>query len=280
MFQDEYKKAYNSIRPDEALVNTVLDNARTEINEHQKFTLAGLATKKMHHRRTRFFRPLIAAAACCLCLCISMPVFAAKSPHFYRAIAHISPKLADILIPIEKTSSSQGITLEVEGIHIEGNRAEILVSLRDDEDSDEDKINGKADLFDSYRFSSHSGESTLGGCSYLSYDAESGKAYFNIDVQSENQFDTEKLNFSVSEIITELSAEEKPINLSAALSDADLKNISISGRGGIMKPEEIPEAFQKKKGLWMTHDHNIRCWIRPVSEIVHRMISQSPELPI
>lgn len=65
---------------------------------------------------------------------ICAPVCAANSPAFHKIVEYLSPALADKLVPIEESSTSQGITMQVEAIHLEGNEAEIIVSFRDAEE--------------------------------------------------------------------------------------------------------------------------------------------------
>lgn len=138
MFEDTYKKAYDFVAPSQKLVTETIAMAEN----------AGGVSKK-----SMVLKTAAAAVVIFLCFFAAIPVCAAHVPAFYRIIEFLSPALSDRLVPVEKSSSSQGITMEVEAVDLQGREAEIIISLRDDAESSENRIDGPADLFDSYSLS-------------------------------------------------------------------------------------------------------------------------------
>ena len=58
-------------------------------------------------------RPLVIAAAVCLCIALAIPVMAATIPSFNHLVSLVSPQIAQKLQPIELVSVSNGIKMEV-----------------------------------------------------------------------------------------------------------------------------------------------------------------------
>ena len=137
MFAEKYRRAYDEVTPSQQIVSAVLRQAEE-------------AQGAPGRRNRRKIRTAAAAAAVFLAVCAGgfavLPVCAAQIPAFYRVIEFVSPGLADRLIPVEKSSSSQGITMEVEAVDLQGDAAEIIVSVRDEEGSALDRIHGPVDL--------------------------------------------------------------------------------------------------------------------------------------
>ncbi|MDE6844540.1 MAG: hypothetical protein K2J99_02060 [Lachnospiraceae bacterium] len=80
----------------------------------------------------------------------------------------------------ESECADQGIIMRVEGIWLEENHAEIVVSFGNQEEYHH--IKGKVDMYDSYRLVSHEGAGRIGGCFFLTYDELEERAYFRIDM--------------------------------------------------------------------------------------------------
>ncbi len=215
MFRNDYKKAYDKIGPNQDQVERLLSVAREE--RGQTYT-------------ARTWKPAAAVIVCCICIWNVLPVCAANIPSFYRVIEAVSPGIADLFVPVEESSKSQGITMQVEAVNLDENQAEILVSFQGEEGVY--KINGKADIFDGYGLESYTGSSWIGGCQFLRYDADTDKAYFMISVQSEEPFEKNKLVFYVNSFICGITEEERDIDLSVVRYGADTKNVTVSGSGG------------------------------------------------
>ncbi len=123
-----------------------------------------------------------------------MPVLAANIPAVYRFLQEISPALADFFVPIEKSCTKKGVTMQVESVYVEGNRAEVYISFQDAE-YDGNVIGGEIDLWTGYRLQSKTGCSVIGGHSFAGYDAETGKSYWKVSLQGGGDLKTDKLTF-------------------------------------------------------------------------------------
>lgn len=234
MFEARYKKAYDTVMPSEELISETMKKAKAEKDSSRGKSVG-----------TRLaFRLSLAAAAAVVCIVTAVPVCAAHVPAFYRIVEYLSPTLADRLVPIEKSSTSQGITMEVEAIHLEGNEAEIILSLRDAEGSTQDFVHGEMDLFDSYGLSDYTNDSMIGGCHFLTYDEEEDKAYFRVDVQSDNAYQSDKLQFSLHSILCDKSSDSRAVDLSGIVYSADTKPVTLSGSSGVLTDDLLPDSLK------------------------------------
>lgn len=240
MFEERYRRAYDSIKPSQELVCEVI--RRAEEAKKLQGTDRKCTVWETGRKRAMWAAGVLMAVLCCMVSVL--PVCAAKIPAFYRVIEYLSPALADSLIPIEKSSSDQGITMEVEAVNIEGNEARIIVSVRDEEGSNLDRIHGPVDLFDSYDLSSFGSEQIVGGCSFLNYDEETGRASFEVTVLSSGRYQSDKFRFRVREILCDGSEETREIDLAALGSQADMRCVSLNGMGGIVERDDLPDSLK------------------------------------
>lgn len=238
MLKGRYKKAYDTIMPSQELVADTIEKARAE----------NVVSRKASVGKPLVLKLSLTAAAAVLCFVMAVPVCAAYIPAFYKIVEYLSPTLADQLVPIEESSTSQGITMQVEAIHLEGNEAEIIVSLRDAEDSMQDLVHGEMDLFDSYGLSDYTNDSWLGGCSFLTYDENDDKAYFKVYVQSDNAYQSDKLQFSVSSVLCNKYHDTRDVDLSGIVYSAETKRAALSGSGGPVTEEMLPDFLQNVPG--------------------------------
>lgn len=248
MFQEEYKKAYNRISPTQKIQEKVQQMAKEEIKKQeirkQKIGRQEIGKQKDNYFFHKIFgKPIIVALMICFGLGIVIPVSAAQIPVIYAIIENISPKLADLLVPVEKSCTDKGICMQVEAIQIEGNQAKIYLSFFDQEGKD--RIGKNMDLFGSYGLLSRDGKSNIAGCSFLTYQEENKKAYFQVSVQAQDAFEKKKLTFYVSELLGKLTKNEQEIDLSNTVYQAETKNVAINGASG---KEDIAKYAQKLKG--------------------------------
>lgn len=228
MFQERYKRAYNTISPSQALVSDTIARARS----------GSRGTVKSR------FVAKISLAAAALCLVMAVPVCAAHIPAFYKIVEYISPAMADQLVPIEKSCTSQGITMQVEAINLKGNEAEIIISLQDAQGSTQDLVHGEMDLYDSYGLSDYTNDSIVGGCLFLTYDEAEDKAYFQVMVQSDNAYQADKLRFWVHAVLCDKYEETKNVDLSGIDYAPGTKQVTLSGGGGLMPEEMLPDSLR------------------------------------
>ncbi|MDE7477686.1 MAG: hypothetical protein K2M91_07020 [Lachnospiraceae bacterium] len=243
MFDSSYKKAYHTITPSQKLISDTIEKMQIEKIQIEK-SVASKSSGKNHFA----LRVSITAAAAVLCLVMAVPVCAAKIPAFYKIVEYLSPALADRLVPIEQSSTSQGITMQVEAIRLEGNEAEIIISLSDAEDSTQDLVHGEMDLFDSYNLSDHTNESIVGGCHFLTYDEAEDKVYFQVNVQSDNVYQSDKLQFSVCSVLCDKVHDTRDVDLSGIVYSAETKRVTLSGSGGSVSKDMLPDFLQNVPG--------------------------------
>lgn len=185
MFEENYRHFMDGISADEELVDKTL----RKMKKMQK------PAKGIHI----MCRTAAAAAAVFLFLGVSIPVLAAKAPEVYGAVLKAAPGIAGFFTPVKKSCTDQGIHMEVESAYVEQDTAQIYVSIQDLEQR---RLDDTADLFDSYYLLSPYGGA--GGCSLVSFDEETGKAVFHIQMaQWENRpFVKEKMVFGMRQILT------------------------------------------------------------------------------
>lgn len=240
MFQDTYKSAYHKIafqgEVSEAQVAEWIGSFDREKSKKKEFWTdknAGKMVRRESGKTWRILRPAAAVALIvCLTAVIGMPVAAKNIPAFYGVLERNAPGLLDYLIPVQETDSSQGIVLTLEAAHVEGNWAEILVSFSDDGIGD--SIHGMVDMYDSYHLQSYGAESNVGGCTFIEYDPEQDKAYFQIDLTStDGNFDTERMEFSVYQLLVDCESFTEEIMLDEMVKSVALKPVSLNGRSGM-----------------------------------------------
>ena len=240
MFQDTYKSAYHKITAQgnvsEAQVAEWIESVDRGKSQ-EKVVLRNRDAKKAAGRSgTKTRRVLRPAAAvvliACLTVVLGLPIAAENIPAFYGVLERNAPGLLDYLIPVQETDSSQGIVLTLEAAHVEGSRAEILVSFTDDGTGD--YIHGMVDMYDSYNLQSYSAESNVGGCAFMEYDEEQDKAYFQIDLTStDGSFDTERMEFSVHQLLVDCESFEQEILLDDMVQSVEVKSVSLNGQSGM-----------------------------------------------
>lgn len=254
MFAEQYRRAYDAVAPSQEMVDAVLRQAQNtqalRKNGEVSYVGEGLTGEVCvrNGMGTSVIAVAVAVLAASLGLFTALPVCAAQIPAFYRVIEYLSPALADRLIPVEKSSSSQGITMEVEAVDLQADVAEIIVSVRDDEGSAFDRIHGPVDLFDSYRLTGFESSHVSGGCHFLTYNEETGRAYFKVTVQTDGEGWSEKLRFSVREILCNKTKEKRVIDLSDVCESVATRLVPLSGMGGMMEEADLPDSLKLVSG--------------------------------
>lgn len=175
------------------------------------------------------------AMAACLCLVVSVTVsgMAASVPGFYDVLYEISPTTAQFFRPVQLSCEDNGIDMEVKGVYIHGDTAEIYISMQDLEG---DRIDGTVDLFDSY--SIHTPFDSTGHCEFAGYDSATQTATFLITIEQwdDQSIQGEKLTFSVREFLSDKKVWEGPmddVNLSTLALVTQTQEVSPRGFGGL-----------------------------------------------
>lgn len=106
MYQKEYNSMNEQIVPDNGLNAEVMEKAVP--------------------RSRKAFRPATAIAAMLVIAMIAVPVMAAAMPWILEVVV---PQLTESLEPVQRSVTSNGITMEVVGAAVRGNQAELVVSI-------------------------------------------------------------------------------------------------------------------------------------------------------
>lgn len=221
MFQEAYKRAYECKVPERDFLQKIEDKCNRKSQE--KWLGAVL-------------RPVLAVVAVCFGLGVTlMPVMARELTGVYRIIERYAPSLAEYVLPQQYASSSAGILMQVEAVNINEKDAEVVVSFTDEPGFD--YIQGKVDMYDSYHITSYSGDSNVGGCSFLEYDEAEDKAYFKLQMSSWDSFDVDKLRFQVGMLLTNCAEEKVAVDLADMDRTPVLKSVTLNGSGGTMSAQ-------------------------------------------
>lgn len=220
MFQEEYKKAYDGIKP-------------RKLNAEELYSrMEAQRDWKVRH----LVKPIaVSALSICLFCMLAMPVLAEQIPAVYRVIQKFAPALAAYVLPEETSCTSKDITLQVEAVNIDGNTGEIILSFSDADGSSKDQISGRVDLYDSYRIVNYGEAWQSGGCSFLEYDPVEDKAFFKVDITSEREFEKDKVRFAVTQLLTRYEREERKIGLEQRIEDPKEKILERTGGGGVLE---------------------------------------------
>lgn len=233
VFREAYRGAYDRVLPDADSIEKIMARAMgkglaPEMTQECKTNRKPRVRRRQNRRHRKGALPAAAALLfVCILFAASLPALASHIPAVYRMLERYVPDMADYIVPEELECVDQGIIMRVEGIRLEGNHAEIVVSFGNQEGYHH--IKGKVDMYDSYGLVSYQGVGTIGGCFFLTYDEAEEKAYFRIDMTADQDFGREKLSFHVGELLTTMGQEQKDIDLSEILYDAPMKKVALSG---------------------------------------------------
>ncbi len=135
-----------------------------------------------------------------VCFCSAVPVLAATGNELaYEVLYSISPVIAQKLKPVNASCEDNGIEMTVVAAEVDGNKATILVSMRDNIG---ERLDETTDFFDSY--SIHTPYDQRGGCTLLSYDDDTKTATFMLTIEQMNRvlIPGDKITFSVSQLLS------------------------------------------------------------------------------
>ncbi|WP_294526535.1 hypothetical protein [uncultured Allofournierella sp.] len=186
-------------------------------------------------------RPALAAVAVCLALALGLPAFAANVEPVYTMLYRASPAAAQYLQPVRERDEDNGIRMEVVSAAVQGDTAEVWVSLRDLAGS---RVDETTDLFDSYSIRSPADQSAH--CELAGYDKTTGTALFRVQITRADgkSWQGEKVTFSLKKFLSRKAAYEQvdiPLDLTRLPQNAATMAVSFSGYAG---PEgERPDTF-------------------------------------
>jgi hypothetical protein len=219
MFKERYCRMNAQIHPSDQLLQNILNSARDSD-----------CTKRI--KPLRFKRPAAALIALCICLTMAMPVLAANVEPIYQLMYQVSPSVAQFFMPVQKSSESNGIKMEVVSAYIHDDTAEIYVTMQD---LTGNRIDSTTDLNDSYSINRSFGGSA--SCQRVGYDKKTNTATFLISITEwgNQKITGDKITFSVKQFISDKKsyADIKiPIDLSLVDTDKSTKSVDSTGGSG------------------------------------------------
>lgn len=158
------------------------------------------AESAFYQKKTPHHKRWLAAACICLCLFCLVPAFATTASGFgYELLYAISPGIAQRLKPVNISCVDKGIEMNVVAAEIKGEKANILVSMRDTIGA---RLDETTDLFDSYDI--HTPYDQMGGCSLVDYDKETNTATFMLEIEQLHHvlIPGDKITFSVGQLLS------------------------------------------------------------------------------
>lgn len=188
--------------------------------------------KTTARRPIRWTRPAAAVLAAALCLTMAMPVLAAHVEPVYDLMYLAAPAMAQSFQPVQKSDQDNGVRMEVVSARIQGDTAQIYLTLRDLEG---DRVDATTDLYDSYTI--RTPYDTGGHCERVGYDADTGTATFLVTLTHlEGQaMPGDKITFSLRAFLSQ--KEERtgvaiPADLTAVSADPETRAVDLRGGSG------------------------------------------------
>ena len=183
-------------------------------------------------RPARWTRPATAVLAAALCLTLAVPALAAHVEPVYDLMYQVAPALAQSFQPVRLGDEDNGVRMEVTSARIQGDTAEICLTLRDLEG---DRVDETTDLYDSYTI--RTPYDTVGSCQRVGYDERTRTAAFLVTLTHlEGQaMPGDKITFSLREFLSrkeELTEVELPAGLTGLPQASETRAVELRGGSG------------------------------------------------
>lgn len=177
-------------------------------------------------------RPAVAVLAAALSLTLAMPVLAAHVEPVYDLMYLVAPAMAQSFQPVRQSDQDNGVRMEVVSARIQGDSAQIYLTLQDLEG---DRVDATTDLYDSYTI--RTPYDTAGHCEQAGYDADTGTALFLVTLTHlEGQaMPGDKITFSLQEFLSrkeERTGVAIPADLTAVSADPETRAVDLRGGSG------------------------------------------------
>lgn len=207
-------------------------------------------------RRRPVLRALIAAALAAFCLSASVcAMTAADVDPAYELLYRVSPAAAQLLKPVHRSCTDQGLRVEVVSADVRGDAAEICVGVTDLEG---ERVDGTLDLFDSCTI--RTGHDSMGGCEFLRYDPDAGTALFLISIRHLDgaPIRRDKVTFSVTRMLTNKGewTGELPLRIDPAPAILAEGTYEERGFSAVYDPEHPDEPAKEIRPVHLKPDLN------------------------
>jgi len=222
---------------------------RVITNINHKYILEALTYE--NKRTTNRMKKIVGSIAACVTLALGLSfsgtlvALAAGNETAFDMVYSLFPEIAMKFVPVNESCENNGIKMCVESISVDGDSADVYVSLQD---LTEHRIDGTTDLFDSYDFKTS--EDQMAGCSLVSYEESTRRATFLIHMETMNgeMIRQDKITFSLKkflsgkqEVTRELTEmrEFEVVNNTQKISSLNIRG--MSGLDGSDFPDEYGE---------------------------------------
>ncbi len=181
--------------------------------------------------RAAWRRPALALAVLALLLALAMPVFASVEP-IYRLMYLVSPAVAQFFRPVQESCEDQGIRMEVLSVFIQGDTAQIYLTVQD---TTGEFTDGPVDLNDSYAI--RTPFDCAAACSRVGYDEASRTSAFLVTLSEMkgNALTGDKITFSVGQLVSGRHVYEGvsiPLDLACLEEAEETQSVRSIGGGG------------------------------------------------
>ncbi len=169
-------------------------------------------------------RPLVIAAAVCLCIALAIPVMAATIPSFNHLVSLVSPQIAQKLQPIELVSVSNGIKMEVVAAMNDDDTAVVYLTMQD---LTGNRIDESMNLLDGF---SISGANMLTS-EIVDFDAKTKTATLRLMGSGGDKLEGQKVTVHVNSFMSgkHVYREVDPgVDLTALLQDPETTALAIN----------------------------------------------------
>ncbi len=201
-------------------------------NDAKSRVAAALAAESAVPRpHANWRRPALALAVLALLLAMAMPVFASVEP-IYRLMYLVSPAVAQFFRPVQESCEDQGIRMEVVSVFIQGDTAQIYLTVQD---TTGEFTDGPVDLNDSYAI--RTPFDCAAACSRVGYDEISRTSTFLVTLSDMggNVLTGNKVTFSVDQLVSGRHVYEGisiPLDLTCLEEAAETQTVRSIGGGG------------------------------------------------
>lgn len=181
-------------------IKSYIDHKLSDLTVSEDLSNA-ILNRTMNHKEKKQLRittrrMVALAAVICLILTCSITAFAATVPSFNDWIYKITPELAELLYPINKSTEDNGIKVEVLSAVNDNHNAVVYFTVQDT--TDKGRVNEKLDLCDTYHID--------GPCNFnvqmISYDAETNTAFFVMHGSGGEGMSDQMTTFTISKIMS------------------------------------------------------------------------------
>lgn len=228
MFRDTYKSYNESISPSDKLIADTIDKVNV---------------KKV----ISFKKPIFAVAAVIMAIMIvvfSLPVLAMRFDPVYEFMYHFYPEFAQLYTPVNQSSTSNDIKMEVLACYVYEDSVEIYFTMQDltgerfDGGVSLNKYNDSYSIYIPYKYTRD--------CKQVTYDSETKTAGFlaTFSRWDDEDISGNKLTFSVNEIVTEDRYYNfyVPVELSIEVTDKESQKVNINS-GGLKDKKKSTKAL-------------------------------------